>query len=205
MKEYPSIERGYIAKGVPIYAFDKIDGSQIRAEWSRKRKFSKFGTRGQLIGLEDKEFGEGARLVLSKYERDLHDIFTKERYERVMCFFEFWGKNSFAGRHQNEEHDVALFDIGPHKKGILPPREFLRLTEGLDRVKLLYHGNANEPFIEMVKSRTLEGMTFEGVVCKAQEMKTYGIPIMFKIKSNDWIEKLKNYCKGDNLLFDKLL
>jgi len=205
MKEYPSLERGLIVKGLPIYAFDKIDGSQIRAEWSRKRKFYKFGTRGQLIGLEDKDWGEGARLVLSKYEKDLHDIFVKERYDSVICFFEFWGKNSFAGRHQNEEHDVTLFDIRLYKKGILPPKEFLRLTSGLDRARLLYHGNANEPFSDSVRDRTLEGMTFEGVVCKAQQMKTYGVPIMFKLKSSDWINKLKNYCNGDESLFRKLL
>jgi len=204
MKEYPSIEKVCV-KGMPIYAFDKIDGSQIRAEWNRKRKFSKFGSRRQLIGLEGEGLEEGARLVLSKYERDLHDIFIKERYESVICFFEFWGKNSFAGNHQKEEHDVTLFDIKPYKKGILPPREFLKMTEGLDRARLLYHGNANEQFVEAVKNRILEGMTFEGVVCKAMEMKTYGIPIMFKIKSNDWIAKLKNYCSGDELLFEKLL
>lgn len=204
MKEYISIRRE-VVKSMPVYAFDKIDGSQIRAEWNRKNGFYKFGTRGQLIGLDDKIWGEGARLVLSKYEEDLNDIFRKERYQSAVCFFEFWGKNSFAGRHQEEEHNVILFDIAPYKKGIVPPKEFLDLTEGIDRVKLLYHGNANEPFAESVKNRTLEGMTFEGVVCKSNEMEGYGIPLMFKIKSNDWLNKLKNYCNGNEELFRKLV
>jgi hypothetical protein len=40
MKEYPSIDRE-IRFGEPIYAFDKLDGSNIRAEWNKKRKFWK--------------------------------------------------------------------------------------------------------------------------------------------------------------------
>ena len=37
MKEYPSID--YWNKGIfglPVWAFDKIDGSNIRVEWNRK-------------------------------------------------------------------------------------------------------------------------------------------------------------------------
>jgi len=144
MKEYTSIRREIVKSGA-IYAFDKLDGSQLRVEWNRKRKFYKFGTRTQLIGLDDKIWGEGVRLMVTKYEKDLHDVFVKERYESAVCFFEFWGKNSFAGRHQVEDHDVTLFDIAPYKKGILPPKQFLDLTKGIDRVKVLYHGNPNEP------------------------------------------------------------
>jgi hypothetical protein len=205
MKEYPSIEK-VIVKGLPIYAFDKIDGSQIRAEWSRKRKaFYKFGTRTQLIDLNDEQWGEGARMVVEQYERDLHNIFVKERYEVVTCFFEFRGEHSFAGVHQDEPHNVRLFDIWLYKKGLLPPREFLKMTEGLKRAGFLYHGNANEPFVESVKNGTLEGMMFEGVVCKAQQIKTPGIPVMFKIKSEAWLAKLKNHCKDDEALFKQLM
>lgn len=209
MQDYPSIERGYIVKGEPIYAFDKMDGSQIRAEWTKKKKFWKFGTRKQLISKSkirgDKGWGEAVWLVLEKYEKDLHDIFVKERYLKATCFFEFYGKNSFAGRHYDEEHTVTLFDIKANKKGLLPPKEFLKVTNGVDRAKLLYYGNANEPFIETVRNGELEGMTFEGVVCKAQRMKTYGLPIMFKLKNKAWLEKLKGFCKGDTNLFEKLV
>lgn len=204
MQDYPSIERGYIAKHVPVYVFDKLDGSQIRAEWNKKRKFWKFGTRHHLLNENDKDFGEAIPLILAKYEKPLHDVFVKERFDKVICFFEFWGKNSFAGTHQQEEHFVTWFDLRVRSKGILPPKEFLRLSDGLDRARLLYHGNANEPFVESVRSGALEGMTFEGVVCKAQEMKTFGIPIMFKIKNRAWFDRLRNHCKGDEKLFEKL-
>jgi hypothetical protein len=55
-----------------------------------------------------------------------------------------------------------------------------------------------------VKQSTLKGMTFEGVVCKGANDKATKMPIMFKIKSKAWLDKLREYCKGDNQLFEKL-
>ncbi len=49
MKTYPSIDGKIVGKDV--YAFDKLDGSNIRAEWTRKTKsFVKFGSRKRLLG-----------------------------------------------------------------------------------------------------------------------------------------------------------
>jgi hypothetical protein len=44
MKEYPSIDRKP-RYGVPVYMFEKIDGSNIRVEWSKKKSFYKYGSR----------------------------------------------------------------------------------------------------------------------------------------------------------------
>ena len=204
MQDYPSIERGLVLKGVPIYAFDKLDGSQIRAEWNKKKKFWKFGTRRQLISKSNKEWGEAVELIKAKYEGNLHDIFVKQKYEKAIAFFEFYGKNSFASRHFDEDHDVTLFDIRVKGRGVLTPKEFLKVTKHVETAKLLYYGNATVPFAESVRNSTLEGMTYEGVVCKAQTMKSFGIPWMFKIKSRAWFIQLKGYCKGDDKLFEKL-
>ena len=46
MKQYPSIpglKELEKLKGRKIYVFDKIDGSNIRAEWNPKKGFYKFG------------------------------------------------------------------------------------------------------------------------------------------------------------------
>jgi len=207
MKEYPSIDRGSksIVKGKPVYAFDKLDGSHIRAEWSKQKKFWKFGTRRQLISKSCGEmWGEAPTLVKEKYERDLHDIFVKQRFTKVICHLEFYGKSSFAGNHADEPHDVMLFDIRVKGKGLILPKDFLKMTKGVETAKLLYHGNANEPFIEQVREGTLEGMTHEGVVCKLQEYKTPGVPIMFKVKSKAWYERLSKKCNGDEQLFNRL-
>lgn len=203
MKEYPSIVKE-IRHGEKIYAFDKLDGQNFRLEWNKKNKFHKFGSRTQLIDVNDKLWGEAARISVEKYEKNLHDIFVANRYEKVICFFEFWGKNSFAGRHQEEPHDVTLIDVSVHKKGFLLPQDFLKTFKDVDTAKMLYYGNCNSEFVELVRERKLDGMTFEGVVCKGQ-YNTPGVPLMFKVKSLEWIIKLERFCSGDEKLFKQLV
>ena len=202
MKAYPSISRN--VQNIPVYGFAKHDGNCVRAEWDRKKKFHKFGSKTQLIAEDQPFLPEAPDLIREKYEKDLSDIFKKERYESATVFLEFYGLNSFAGTHQVEPHTVTLFDINPYKRGILYPAEYLKLFGHLDIAKLLYRGNANHDFVESVKNGTLEGIPLEGVVCKAPNGKT-PIPIMFKIKQLAWIEQLKTFCKGDERLFNELL
>ena len=40
---------------------------------------------------------------------------------------------------------------------------------------------------------------------KSNEVDKYGHPIMFKVKTQAWLDKLKTFCKGDEELFRKLL
>jgi len=102
-----------------------------------------------------------------------------------------------------EPHDVTLFDVAADKRGILPPREFLRSFGHVDVPRLLYHGNANEPFLDLVSDGTLEGMTFEGVVCKGG-LVSPGRPLMFKWKNWAWLDRLRGLCQGDERLFAEL-
>jgi hypothetical protein len=204
MKSYPSIPKD-INTDHNIYAFDKLDGSNIRAEWSPKRGFYKFGTKTQMLGEDHPIFGEAIGLIQQKYATELAAIFQQQKYENAVCFFEFLSPGSFAGYHPlGETRDVVILDVSPHKKGILPPQEFLRLFGHLHIPKLLYYGKANEPFVESVRNSTLEGMTFEGVICKAAGTKKHPMPIMFKVKSRAWLSKLKDFCKEDEALFTQL-
>lgn len=195
MKSYPSISADVV--GQPIYAFDKLDGSNIRAEWSRKKGFYKFGTRNRLVDETDPMLGEAKSLVLDAYADALGRIFVKQRMQHVVCFFELVGEGSFAGLHKNNEpHEVVLFDVAVDKRGIMDPRDFLKLFE--DKVRtaaLLYRGNPNSTFVEAVRSGQLEGMTFEGVVCKGKFVSP-GRPLMFKVKNRAWIEKLREVYAG---------
>ena len=50
MKQYPSISHDI--RSVQAYAFDKLDGSNIRAEWHPKKGFWKFGSRTRLLGTD---------------------------------------------------------------------------------------------------------------------------------------------------------
>lgn len=203
MMQYPSIDREYI-KDIHIYAMDKKDGNQIRVEWSAKRGFYKFGSKTQLIDKNAPIFGESVNLFLNKYEDDLSKIFKDLRWRNVVCFCEFYGENSFAGSHKEEQHDIVLFDISVDD-AILEPRDFLERFEHLHIPTLVYSGNSDEAFIDAVRNSKIEGITNEGVVCKGPWDKKRNTPIMFKIKTNAWIEQLKKHCNGNMDLMARLL
>ena len=201
MKSYPSIDK-LIQGSYPVYAFDKLDGSNIRAEWTPKRGFDKFGTRKRLLDPNEEPLGEAVRLILEDSE-ELERRLRTLRAQRVTCFFEFFGDNSFAGNHEDEDHRVVLFDIDVYKKGLMPPKDFIKFTKGLAVPELVHHGNANTDFVLGVQNGTIPGVTFEGVVCKSATPK--GLVKMFKIKSRAWIDRLKNKCGDDEALFNRLL
>ena len=68
---------------------------------------------------------------------------------------------------------------------------------------MLYNGIANHDFVNSVRKSELENMTFEGVVCKGGTDK-HGNVNMFKIKSQAWLDKLKNRFADDEKMFELL-
>ncbi|HEX5187500.1 MAG TPA: hypothetical protein VFV86_11480 [Nitrososphaeraceae archaeon] len=201
MKSYPSITKE-VRQDIYIYAFDKLDGSNIRAEWNYKKGFYKFGTRNQLTDEKTMPFGRAIPLLKEKYEADLTAVFAEQHWRDSLCFFEYHGPSSFAGNHNFEEKmDITLIDVNPFKEGILPPTEFIKYFGHLDIAKVLYEGHVNVELFDKVKNSALNGMTFEGCVCKGIDN---GKLVMFKIKSKAWYDKLKHYCKDDDALFKKL-
>ena len=109
MKQYPSIT-GQITNSLPIYAFDKLDGSNIRAEWHPKKGFWKFGSRTQLIDATN-PLGKSIPLIKEQEEK-FTKIFKEMQIKEATCFFEFFGPSSFAGIHNWEEnHQIVLIDV----------------------------------------------------------------------------------------------
>ncbi len=204
MKSYPSISKD-IRYDTYLYVFDKLDGSNIRAEWSRKRGFYKFGTKNQLIDESAKPFGQSISLIRSKYEKQLNEIFKEQRWQEVVCFFEFYGKESFAGFHpEDDEKTVTLIDVNIYKQGLLEPSEFIKIFKDVEIPKVIHEGYINPTFVENIRENNIEGITFEGCICKGKNDKKTKMPIMFKIKTRDWLNKLKIHCKDDEKLFEKL-
>ena len=204
MKMYPSIP-AQINAGLNVIAFNKLDGSNIRAEWSPKKGFYKYGTRKRLLGADDKPLGEAIGLIESKYADALHDILKQSRTQRAICFFEFWGEGSAFGHHRPDvPHDVTLIDVALFKQGVIAPNDFLKTFGSVDHAEVLYRGPTDYDFVQSVRDGTLEGMGPEGVVCKAGFDRKLGHPIMFKVKRQDWYERLREHCGQDEKMFQEL-
>lgn len=202
MKSYPSIEKKF-AKKEKYYFFDKLDGSNIRAEWSAKKGFYKFGTRKRL--LEENEPLLGEAVLLIKEKEDEFALFAKkEKIERFVAFFEFFGENSFAGSHEDELHKIVLIDVDVYKKGFIPPKEFIDIFKKykIEIPKILHIGKANSDFLDSVCTGKLDGMTFEGVIGKRMKGKT--THDYFKIKNREWLDKLKEKCGENKMLYNRL-
>jgi hypothetical protein len=204
MKQYPSIGKE-ISTG-PVYVFDKLDGSNMRAEWTPKKGFWKFGSRTQLV---DNSSPLGARAIpLMKAQEDqISSILRGMKVEEATCFFEFYGPSSFAGVHNWDEtgFQATLFDVTLFKKGFMSPQEFVKAFSGKVPIPSLLHiGNVTKDLEESIRNSTLPGMTFEGVVCKGDPLKKGYPPHMFKIKSQAWIDRVKKMYT-DPVVLEKLL
>lgn len=203
MKSYPSIPTK-IRPDVPIHAFDKLDGSQIRAEWAAKKGFTAFGSRHRGLEPSHPHLGEAIGLIRDKYEADVTRALAGRKVKEALLFFEFFGPSSFAGRHvEGEPHEVVLIDASPFGRGLLPPDEFLQLFGHLHTARLLYTGQVTREFVDAVRAGTLPGVTSEGVICKAPVFEK-NKPVMFKIKAQAWLDRLRDLCAGDAALFEEL-
>lgn len=208
MKSYPSIPKKVVDE--PVYLFDKLDGSNLRAEWTPKNGFAKFGTRNRLMSPEE-PFGKAIPIFMDTYAEQLEEIFRKQRYQKATAYFEFFGPSSFAGNHDwGEQHEVVLFDVDVYKKGLTPPKQFLEQYGDLKIPKVLYHGKVTHDIFISVKRSQLEGMTLEGVVAKGvvqrkrKRKEQRGDVFMFKIKSDAWLNQLRTFCEGNEALYRRL-
>ena len=138
MKQYNEIKKYDIAHlGQHIFAFDKLDGSNFRAEWNRKlskkshftKGFKKFGTRNRVITKGNDPFIDMMIIFKDKYADKIDEIFRKHKIfknaDTITLYGEFYGPNSFGGFHNwDEEHDIYFFDAFIYKKNFLSPSEF---------------------------------------------------------------------------------
>jgi hypothetical protein len=195
MFNFPHID--YYGKywSLPVIAFDKLDGSNFRAEFSRKKGFYKFGTRNVMIDEKNEQFGKAIPIFLNKYADELGKIFNSKEYRNhlsFVCFAEFLGENSEYGRHQEEDNfDVVLFDVNVYKKGFVKPKDFVNDFGHLHIPKIVYQGNLNKEFVEDVKQNKFdlkEGVIAKGVVGTKKSEQVY----YCKIKTNQWLENLKS-------------
>lgn len=207
MKVYPSIPNHRNLVGEPVWVFDKIDGSNIRTEWSKKNGFWKFGSRKRLLGTDQDVLAEAEPTFLEQHGEELERILVDHRWrERVTIFSEFHGPNSEFGQHKRgDAFRCTILDIWVHKQGQIPPQDFVKMFENtdIDVAPLLHRGPLSVELIEKVRNGEFPGVTFEGVVCKGRQISP-GRRLMCKVKSQAWLDRLRGFCGDDDALFEKL-
>ena len=207
MKQYPSIPQSPTkSKHLQDYAygFDKLDGSNIRAEMHAGR-FVRFGSRNRLLEADHPHLGEAIDLIRTQYESDLAAVMEQLKVKEFTAFFEFYGPRSFAGNHHADDpKEVVLFDLDVRRRGLLPPDEFLAACGHLKIPQLLHEGPVTPELIDSIRSDSLPGITEEGVIFKGRAGKNGGKTVMWKVKTQRWLDRLKEHCAGDEQLFEKL-
>lgn len=208
MKTYWSIDGPSKAPHQACYGFVKYDGSNIRAEWSKKRGWYKFGTRKCMIDASDPIFGRAVPVFKEKYGDSLEKVFASEKtffgVQSVVVFAEFFGTKSFAGMHfpDDTKWDIVLFDVNLHKKGMLGPKEFIDLFGHLPVAECIFQGNLGEELIQNVRKEVLNCESKyelktevpEGIVCKGDKGHNLW---MAKIKTERYKEELKKRYQVD--------
>jgi hypothetical protein len=199
MKAYPSIE--YWNKGImdaQIVAFDKLDGQNIRCEWSKNKGWYKFGSRTSMFDEKNEQFGQVIPMFKEKYGDALAEIFRKNKNYRntnnITVFCEYVGENSFSGRHEpGDKMDVVLFDVAPGdftNNSFVEPKDFIKDFGKLHIPKVIYQGPLSMSFINSVKEGKYD--LKEGVMCKGILQDGSRRVWVVKVKTNAWLERLKN-------------
>lgn len=196
MQQFPSIMTYKKFSNQSCIAFDKLDGSNVRFEWSKKRGWHKSGTRKQMLDENHPHMGVAPSIFVNKYGEDLERIFrdSKEYKKRdsFIAFGEFLGPKSFAGVHEpDDDYDVILFDIWIYKVGMIGPNEFVKNFRHLHIPRIVYEGNLNKEFVESVRRNDYN--LHEGVICKWGKTGIWRKDLnMCKIKTASYIERIKS-------------
>lgn len=192
MKTYPSIPYYWDFIGEQCIAFAKYDGSNLRFSWSKKKGWHKFGTRKLMMDRNHPIYGEGIDIFMANLAEPIEQVIRDHKdyrgIDEVTVFAEFFGPNSFAGDHcPTDRKEVILFDVNPHKKGFISPRDFVRHFGHIQyAAEVLYEGILDEEFIRSVI--TGEVPVQEGVVAKGGSGHQLW---MAKIKTEAWVQRVK--------------
>ena len=198
MKQYPEIQGSSKAPlGKPCIAFYKYDGSNLRWEWTPKRGWYKFGTRTQLFDRTDPLYGQAIPIFLNTMGDEIvrRSRNLERGVQRVIVFTEFFGDQTFAGKHVENDptFKLRLIDANLFKRGLMKPRLFVKTFGELPWcAQVIYDGNLNKQFISDVRNGLYP--VWEGVVAKGEDF-------MVKIKTNAYMQKLIEVYKADYRLY----
>jgi hypothetical protein len=212
MKHYDSIPRiqdDGTLNGDMVWGYNKLDGQNFCATYNvKKDKWGPFGSRTVTVDERSEQFGNTVSYFLNKGYEDIlaikviqnkgkGDIFNG--VEEVTFFFEWYGNNSFAGKHEEgDEMHLALIDVFIKKKGYIEPKEYERIfrNTSIEMPDLIYKGPLDAEIIAKIQNNdwTQEGCEFpnvkEGVVFKRSTLMKGQRRPSVKVKTKWWLEKL---------------
>lgn len=212
MKHYDSIPRiqdDGTLKGETVWGFNKLDGQNFCATYNYKKKtWGPYGSRTVTVDENSEQFGDvvkffetsGYKGILARIV-DKHagkkDVFTG--VDEITFFFEWYGPNSFAGKHkEGDEMHLDLIDVFLKKKGYIEPKDYEMCfrVSGIGLPLLVYKGPLTNDIIEKVKNNDYtqpdcwNPFVKEGVVFKrSTRLKGQRRPSV-KVKTKWWLEKL---------------
>ena len=197
MKQYPSIGTKIVPNEY-YCLFQKLDGSNIRAEWNNKKGFHKFGSRKRLLDPNSDDILAGAIKLLKQKEEFLTKFLRGRGVTECTMFFEFHGPKSFAGSHSDHLDDMNLtfIDATVNKRGFLKLSDLLDWYEEIGGPAKLYVGPITNHIIEKIRDGSWPGITEEGVIARPVKQDLYGLKTA-KIKTRSWLDKVKKFGQYD--------
>lgn len=194
-----------------IYAFNKYDGQNFVVKYNaRSKEFDAFGSKTQLVDETSEQFGNAVKIFKEEIKEELQILIKKntgkhklfEGIDEIEFYFEYWGQNSFCGKHQeNDKMQLILIDIWLKKKGYVEPLDFINFTNNsnIPSAEIIYIGKLNSVFICSIqdndwnKPNCKYPSVKEGVVCKRNHQKKGQRLPKVKIKTNWWLNKVKEH------------
>ena len=202
MLHYPKIPGSRHAPAGRCVAFEKYDGTNLHWDWDRDFGWHAFGTRRDEFNLTDAgcalftQRHAHLRQCVAVFRATLADglerVFREHPayvgYPSFQAFTEFFGPNSFAGLHKEDDpKELRLFDVWAEPFGMIGPRQFVQDFGHLPSARVVYEGRLTGQFAEDVRAGRY-GVA-EGVVCKGG---TGGADVwMVKVKTRAYQERLR--------------
>lgn len=212
MKHYDSIPRiqdnGELL-GESVWGYNKLDGQNFVASYNCKKKtWGPYGSRTITVDENSKQFGDVVKWFknssypeilanIVKEHSGKKDVFTG--VEEITFIFEWYGDNSFAGKHQEgDEMHLALIDVFLKKKGYIEPKYYEKLfrNSGVEIPDFIYFGILNQDIINAIKTNDWtepdcwDNRIKEGVVFKRSTLLKGQRRPSVKVKTKWWLEKL---------------
>lgn len=212
MKHYDSIPRiqdDGTLKGDMVVGYNKLDGQNFCVTYNcRKKTWGPYGSRTVTVDENSEQFGEvvkffnnsGYKEILEKIIKEhsgKKDVFTG--IEEITFFFEWYGWNSFAGKHQEgDEMHLALIDVFLKKRGYIEPKDYEMCFRfcGIELPTLIYSGPLNAEIVEKIQDNDWtqpdcwNPIVKEGVVFKRTTLLKGQRRPSVKVKTKWWLEKL---------------